>query len=327
MNQEIPPTAGFKDRGTGLKVLGVLTMLAGGVCALFVPLMLAVQFMPKPPDMPQNSQFMVPGMIMYGLMAIILIWLGVGSIMARRWARALILIFSWSWLIMGIAGLAFMAIIWPQFTAAMQQARPAGQPELPASAYIVIAFFDVAIMGVIFVILPAIWIFFYGSKHTKATCEARDPVVRWTDRCPLPVLALSIWLVLWVPMILVTPLIYRGVLPFFGMFLTGMAGDGGFLLLAVAWVYSAWALYKLDIRGWWVLLITMILFGISGFLTYSRHDISELYQLMGYPKEQLAQLQKFDFFKGGMMAWIMAFSTVPWLCYLLYVRRFFPRKA
>ena len=48
-------------------------------------------------------------------------------------------------------------------------------------------------LGVFFVILPAVWIFFYKSRQVKATCEARDPVARWTDACPLPVLALCLW--------------------------------------------------------------------------------------------------------------------------------------
>jgi hypothetical protein len=324
MDQEIPPSAGFKDRKTGLNIFGFLTLAAGGLCALFVPLMFLAQSMPRNPDMPpQNPQAMYPAMIIYGVLAIVLIWLGVGSIMARRWARALILILSWSWLIMGIVALAFMIISEPQIAADMQQAHRAGQPEVPASA---LEAGMVVFMGVIFVILPAIWIFFYGSKQTKATCEARDPVVRWTDRCPLPVLGLCIWLGWCLPMMLVAAVMFHPVLPFFGMFLTGIAGIAEYLFLIAAWAYSVWALYKLDMRGWWVLFITKALFGISGFLTYCKHDPSELYQLMGFPEQQIARMQKFNFFQGGRMAWVVVFFEVPWLCYLIYVRKFFPRK-
>jgi len=327
MNQEIPPSEEFKDRKTGLNIFGILTLLAGLLCALLVPLMVVAQSLPKQPDMPQNPQALLPGLIIYGVMAIVLIWLGVGSVMARRWARALILIFSWGWLIMGLFVIAGMVIMAPQIAATMQQTHTAGQPELPASAYMAVTIVTDVFVGFIFVVLPAVWILFYGSKNTKATCEARDPVVRWTDRCPLPVLGLCIWLAWCIPMMLVVPMIYRPVLPCFGMFLTGVPGFAGYLLVVAAWVYSAWALYKLDMRGWWVLFITMCLFGISGFLTYSKHDISEVYQLMGYPEQQIAQLQKFNIFKGGMMAWVMVICSVPWLCYLLYVRKFFPRKA
>ena len=31
------------------------------------------------------------------------------------------------------------------------------------------------VLGVVFVIVPAVWTFFYNSRHVKATCETRDP--------------------------------------------------------------------------------------------------------------------------------------------------------
>jgi len=99
------------------------------------------------------------------------------------------------------------------------------------------------VFGIFFVIVPAIWIFFYGSRHVKATCEARDPVIRWTDACPLPVLGLCLWYC------------FRandaghaiaghGVMPFFGMFLTGLPGTL-FVWSRALWAYAAWLLYQL----------------------------------------------------------------------------------
>jgi hypothetical protein len=71
------------------------------------------------------------------------------------------------------------------------------------TAVIAIAF---VFNGVVFVLLPAIWTYFYRSPHVKATCEARDPVARWTDACPLPVLGFCLWLLFSVPMLLVMPI-------------------------------------------------------------------------------------------------------------------------
>ena len=60
-------------------------------------------------------------------------------------------------------------------------------------------------LGVFFIALPKVWIFFHNSRHVKATCEARYSVTRWTDACPLPVLALCLWLLVSAPMMLVMP--------------------------------------------------------------------------------------------------------------------------
>lgn len=180
------------------------------------------------------------------------------------------------------------------------------------------------IMGVFFIIIPGVWVFFYQSKHVKATCEAHDPVVRWTDRSPLPVIGICLWLSFWAVMMLFMAMAYRGVAPVFGMFIVGPFGSALNVLIALLWCYSAWALYKLDNRGWWIAVVSICLLSISAFMTYSRHDVSELYSLMGYPQEQIAQIQKFGFISGQSMGWMTLICWTPLLAYLLYLRKFFP---
>ena len=104
----------FEDRKTGLIVFGILTTLLGGLCALFVPLMFFSLTMSAKAGVPTSMQAILPAVSVYGILAVVLIWLGVGSIMARRWARALLLIFSWSWLLMGVVSIGVMAFLGPQ---------------------------------------------------------------------------------------------------------------------------------------------------------------------------------------------------------------------
>ena len=205
----------------------------------------------------------------------------------------------------------------------MQAAQPAGQPELPEAAKVMMMVIPLVFMGVIFLVLPAVWVFFYRSPHVKATCEARDPVPRWTDGCPLPVLAVSLWLAMGVPMMLMMPLAYNSVLPFFGEFLTGMPGALGFLVLAGVWAWCARALYRLDVRGWWVMAVSFCAFTVSHVLTYSRHDVMELYALMGYPEQQMEQIKKFNFITSGWMVWGSLLTMLPIFGYLIYVKKFF----
>jgi hypothetical protein len=322
-----PPIAAvsteFKDRKTGLIVFGIFTMLLGGLCALFVPLMFFAQGMSVKAGGPDNTQMMAPAIAMYGGLAVVLIWLGIGSMMARRWASALLLIFSWSWLLIGVVSVAVTAYVLPLLMETINASKPPGQPELPAAAKSLILVMPMIILGVIFVILPSVWVLFYKSGHVKATCEARDPIERWTDRCPLPVIAICLWLALCVPMMLLMAVAYKGVFPFFGTFVVGPLGSAVYVLFAVIWAYAAWALYKLDIRGWWIVVASVTIFSVSAFITYSRHDFIEIYALMGYPEQQIAQIQQFTFFKGQKAAWLSLVGTVPLLAYMLYLKRFF----
>jgi hypothetical protein len=182
-----PVATDYKDRSTGLTVFGIATILLGGACGMMVPLMIAVQAMAaKTTGIPPNYQSAAFAAGLYGMIAVVMVWLGYGSIMARRWARTLLLIFAGSWLLMGVISMAFMVIMMPQIMESVRLSQPPGQPQLPEAAFSLVMGLMFVIMGVIFLVLPGIWALFYRSPHVKATCEARDPVERWTDRCPAP---------------------------------------------------------------------------------------------------------------------------------------------
>ena len=336
MNEQNPETSPvesillplpYKDRSVGLTIFGILTIMLGCLAALFVPLMLFGQMASsKATGTPAPISTILPAVLLYGVLAVALVWLGIGSIMARRWARALLLIFSWCWLVMGVMGVVFMAFILPKTLANLPASGTADHPAVPTAVMTGIMVGIFVVVGIIYVILPAIWTFFYRSRHVKATCETRDPVIRWTDACPLPVLAICLWLVFSAPMMLIAPLVGRGVTPFFGMFLTGIPGTLFCLTAAVIWGYSAWSLYRLEQRGWWVMLIAFCVFMASAILTFAHHDILEMYRLMAYPEVQIEQIQKTGLLVGNRMAWMMAFFALPFLGYLVFIKKYLVRK-
>jgi MFS family permease len=323
------PAASFKDRNTGLVVFGILTILIGVSCALFVPLIFLAQSAAArsaQPGLPTAN--ILPAIAMFGCMAVIFIWLGIGSTLARRWARALLLVFAWSWLLLGGISLIMLLVMLPRMLASINTVQSGNQTvELPAGAKVIMMAIPVVMMTATYVVLPAIWVLFYGRKDVKRTCEVRDPKPRWTDRCPLPVLGVSLWLWLGALMMLVIPFAFHGVFPLFGTILVGWAGTILYITLAVLWIYAAWALYRLDRKGWWVLFVAMIAISISTFLTYSRHDVTEIYRIAGYSEAQLDQLEKANVFAGAHMAWISLIFAVPFLVYLLYIRRYLRRDS
>jgi len=316
----------FKDRKVGLVIFGVLTVLGGCFCALSVLITLAAPTLAarsgNPPPVPNST---LPIAIMYGILAVASIWLGIGSIMARRWARALLAVWSWSWLVFGLSALVMMAFMAPRFAEAMSAARPPGQPELSETARSVAMVVIFFMMGTFFVLLPLVWALFYSGKNVKATCEARDPVASWTDRCPLPVLAASLWIAFGALAMLLMPA-YRSVAPFFGVLLSGAAGTAFYILIAFVWAYCAWAIYRVNRRGWWVYVVTLVLVCVSGVITYSRHGLNEVYSKMGYSAQQIAAIQKLVL-SGGVMVWSPLLFTLPVLAYLLYIRKFFPEAS
>ncbi|MCX6997323.1 MAG: hypothetical protein NTV49_09595, partial [Kiritimatiellaeota bacterium] len=139
----VPPLPGYQDRRTGLMVSGILVIVLGGLIALMIPFMLLGQLMAGhvPGVEPLPLRFMLPAVCIYLELAVAFIWLGIGAVLCRRWARALLLVFSWMWLIGGLAGVVAAAFVLPQI---FDHPQP-GMPPLPAAARIMIMLFTLAL--------------------------------------------------------------------------------------------------------------------------------------------------------------------------------------
>jgi hypothetical protein len=315
----------YHDRSTGLVVFGILTICLGCLTVLLVGFIFLGQAMAA--STPQGAtpfSLLLPAVVIYAGLAVALIWLGIGSILARRWARALLLIFSWSWLVGGALVMILMAFVMPSaMHAASDTAQAEGRPAMPAAAIGVALAIAFIMDGVIFVVLPVIWTFFYSSRHVKATCEWRDQRPRWTDACPLPVLAVCLWSLASVPTLLISVVTGHSVVPFFGLLLAGPPAAILYLVFSGLWLLASGLMYQLDVRGWWLVLLTILLFTVSSLITYSRHDIGELYRLMNFPEPQIDRIQRLGIFGGNRFMWLSAAGCLPFIGYLLYIKRYF----
>jgi hypothetical protein len=303
----------FKDRGAWLIAFGILEILLGCLCALFVPWMIWGQSVSaKATGGSPDYRMAVPGVMMYSMLAVAFGWLGIGSIRCRRWARALLLILSWSWLVVGVIAVGTLLLLWPK----MSESMPPGAKEI---ALVVAA----VIWSVIFILLPGFLVLFYTGKHVKATVEARDSAACWTDRCPLPVLAVSVWMGFGAVSLLSMPLAYNAVLPFFGQLLTGTPATLAILLLTALWGYLAWGWYRLEPMAWWITVATFPVLTVSTVITFAQIDLMDMYRSMGYPPDQIALIAKYNVLTGKAMAWYAAAFMVPLIAYLVWVKRFF----
>lgn len=314
----------FKDRKVRLILFGILQLALGALCVLLVCFMILGMFMAASlnrdattPIAPMNISFMIPGMLVYLLAAAWFISMGIGSIMTRRWARALVLVSSWLWLIGGIGGFAGVLVFMP---AMYDQMGKTGQ--MPPGAIAIMKYVMMAFMALFCVIIPGLLVLFYSGKNVKATCEFRDSRVRWTDKCPLPVLAVSFLFGMWAALM---PLMAFGMypVPLFGWALTGWPATAVSLITALLFGYVAWGTYKLNLKAWWGAILLIIAWILSAGITFSRIGLLGFYEKMNFSPEQMDLMREVVPKNGVAMAAICGLWSLVILGYLVYTRRYF----
>ena len=63
---------------------------------------------------------------------------------------------------------------------------------MPPYFFTVMLLFICVLNLVFYVIIPGILILVYSRADVRLTCETRNPLASWTDRCPLPVLGIAL---------------------------------------------------------------------------------------------------------------------------------------
>ena len=315
----------YSDRSTGLTVFGIILIVLGLLSALMIPFTLPGIFMARKTGgaMPPGSY--VLSISMYTSSTAALIVLGIGSIRAQRWARNLILIASWLWLVYGSISIVTITAILPSSLMAgfrSAAAKNPQAPQLPAGVMAVILTLMIALVAVFMVVLPIIFVVFYRRKDVEETCKRRDPLPSWTEKAPLPVLAVSIICV-------IGALYYLGasfavpMFPFFGKYLTGLPASAALLMLAVLDGFLAFSLFKRQIIGWWIAVIALILRGIALALTVHRGNLVDAYARMGWSTRQLELMQNTGLYRSGGILWLGMAFLVLFLGYLIWIKRYF----
>jgi len=315
--------ADHRDRHVGLILFGILEILIGGVCSLMIPLMLfATAIASRRPDAPPAPPMPVLVMLIYGFIAAGFIWLGIGSILARRWARAILACLSGVALCGGILGGAWAVFFLPRFWA-VSMSQP-GQPALPPAALATIKIITVVSLGVIYVLIPGALFLFYRSRHVRRTCELRDPVERWTDRCPLPVLAFSLVAALCgIGLLAMLGAIH--VFPVFGLIVSGGPAILLGALFAAFSLYLAWGFYHLNARAWWLALFAQLAYAASSAISVWRIDFAALYLKLGFDPRLAASSAQVITSPG--FGWFTLFPFLACIAWLLLIRSHFSKPG
>ncbi len=321
-----PDAPGFKDRALGLVLFGVVEILIGLSCALLIPLTLVVAAATRAlggPGASPDVRSMVPGLVMYGGMAIAFVWLGVGSIRCRRWARELILVASWLWLVTGVVAMLVSWWLLPSMLGGLAAAS-----DLPGEGLAAVMVATTVLLGLVYVALPGAFVLFYRSPHVAATCRMRDPGPSWVDDCPPHILSLTLLFGLGALSALLTPA-YDFLLPVFGVVLTGAAGAVGWALVLALLVVLTWGTVRRDPRAWWLALAASLVGAVATTVSAAEVPFADLLARLDLPADQTALIEQM--WSPGPLALVVGslLTWVSFIAYLAYVRRFFrsPERA
>lgn len=309
----------YKDRQTGLVVFGILWILVGlllgGMSLLMVVGSLAASA-GAPGALPMRMT--VPLMLMYLGIGACFITLGIGSTMSRRWARALILALSWMWLITGVMSVFMMGWLIPKMFSTMPPDQAAAKPFIIGCMAV--------IFGLFFILLPGLAILFYRSPHVKATVEARDPVRRWTDDIPLPLLAFVIWMIGGAASVLLCGVVYPS-FPLGHWMIRGVAVPAVMAAFATVLFFIAIGSLRRKPAAWWA-AIAMFVVGAGWGLTFMGHlNLTEWYRDMGMPMDpRQTEMMQSMYGSPFFLVWLIVFWGA-YLAFLLYLRRYFVQNV
>ena len=261
-----------RDQSSGLILFGILQILIGLACG-------AILLGTAAGLRRGGAVGTASTLFSWAFAAAFFVSAGIGSIRKRRWARALSVVGSALWLAGGLVATTAMVALVPETN----------------------ALGTIAVL----VILPLILFLFYRRLDVGLTCDRLDPKRRWTDRAPLPVLALALGMgftALWLLVNLSTP-----ALPLFGSTLTGAPAALAVLALAALSAVLAVQLYRLKESAWW----TMVLLQIAGCTL----TVAAVMRASGPVN------------LDPLVIALMVLTWIGYFAFLLYVRRYFGGRS
>lgn len=308
----------YRDRSLGLVVFGVIEILIGAFLALMVPLaLLALWVSGGGASGSSTLRSTVPLLGIYAIVAVLFIWLGIGSIRARRWACDLMLAISRIWLVTGVCTLLISWLVLPGLLQGFSAAEG-----LPPEILVVAIGVTLAIVSLIYVVLPGAFVLFYRSPAVIATCRARDPRPQFTDDCPPRVQTLSVVWGMAAVSVLVMPA-YNWAFPLFGGLLSGAAGVVPWIAVGVVCAGLAWGSCRRRPWAWWGAVAATVAAAASTMMTSIRMTPEDILSGLRLADEQMRVLGSIPWPGTWVIAlfWVAVWGSM--LAYLLTLRPYF----
>ena len=296
--------------GVGLVMFGLMSM---GMAALLVVAVLAAANTPEV-QQAMPASIMVPVVVMYLGIGAGLILLGAGSFMVRRWAHALTLAVSWLWLIFGLITVVVVIGMMPLMTSTM----PPDQAEMfPMVFGCVIVF-----AGWFMVVVPVTYVLFYRAPSVRATVGTLDPVARWTDGIPTPLLAFAVWMIAGGIIVAMYSFAYQA-LPFGPWLLRGPVVVVVVVALAALLLFAGIGAIRRRPSAWWAAIALFVIGAVVSGFALANPRLAEMYEAMGMPIEQEEVEMMEQVYKSPVTMAVTAAIWLAYFAYLFYLRRYF----
>jgi hypothetical protein len=318
---EPPPNpfiAAAQSRRGLLALFGLIEILIGAASfgLLCVMLILWVFASRLPPDqVPMlGTTNLVLSALLYAGSAAFFVVMGVGTIYARRWARAVMLIVAWPWLLNMVAFLIFLVVMLRPLMAQIQDA--AGAPVSPAIL--------IAIplgLCVFLTILPLAFIIFYTRPGVRHAFETTDRNPCWTDGRPPSVLAMA--LIMWIVAGGCLAGVFYGAFALFGTMLIGAPAVVAGVAAAGVCAWLGLGLYRMSFTGWWANLGFAVLLHLSWWMTLSRLGLERILGTAQHDPERMQALRQSGLTALFESPWLVLLSALIWIGVLVGMRRHF----
>ena len=312
----VAPVPQFTNRKGWLIFFGVGLIMIGIVCLGMAALVMVGSFLGPQTETGDDVplRVMIPAALLYVAVGAMFIMLGAGSAMARRWAQAITLAISWMWLVTGLASVVMVFLVMPKTLDAL----PEDQAGMKAFVIGCVAI----IFAVFFIALPGLLVLFYRGRNVRATVEALDPVPRWTDGIPIPLLVFVLWMFLAAAGVLMSSFMYQFV-PFGDFLLTGPGAYAFMIVCAAILLFIAIGSMKRMKAAWWTALILFALGLVYGFMFLRNPDIESWYEAMGMPINPREVEMMQEIYSSPVFLAVTGLLWLGYFAYIFYLRRYF----
>ena len=308
----------FRNRRPGLIIAGVVEIILGFVLA---GLLRWVWLSLKPSGtigfrvVHDYSLFYVSALPQM-LLAVFFVWIGIGSIFARRWARALSAVATRWWFLAGLAGLAYWLVCsWHLLLTSIRDST-----KLNAQLTTIVITLTTVALALVYVAVPGILMLFYNGRQVKKTCEVYDREPHWTDKSPVELIQLIVpfvFAMVWTPMMLLCDFVFPGG----RSVITVYHGIACIVLIAALFIFIGIGVRRLHRFARWAAMGLSALLGASWMTAVTHIGIYRLYDIMGYTNQHMTVLRQETAFEGVPMLVIMGASAAAFLLYLVRVRQ------
>ncbi len=234
-----------------------------------------------------------------------LIPLGYGHLRLRRWARTLALALLWSGVILGVPLLiVFLLILFSSKSLS-----------LPVAAAVLV------LAAVAYPLLTVLMLRFYRGENARRTFEAGDPRSYEIERLPLPVLVLG-GLFGFYTLVLHIPILFNGLFPLFGIWLTGQEGIVALALSILCSAFLTWGVIRQQGWAWWGAVVFWGVLSASLVVTLLGSTWQQLLVVADFPAFEVDVLKGVPA-HGAHLALFLGLPLVLTMALLLESRRCF----